>query len=48
MRSAKMEGFTSVMDWETLKIGPQSTMNPKDRDAIKDSLATGEDINDAI
>ena len=48
MRSAKMEGFTSVMDWETLKIGPQSTMNPKDRDAIKDSLSTGEDIHDAI
>ena len=48
MRSAKMEGFTSVIDWETLKIGPQSTMNPKDRAAIKDSLATGEEIHDAI
>ena len=48
MRSAKMEGFTSVMDWETLKIGPQSTMNPKDRDALKDSLSTGEDIHDAV
>jgi hypothetical protein len=48
MRSAKMEGFTSVMDWETLKIGPQSTMNPKDKEDIKDSLSTGEDIHDAI
>jgi hypothetical protein len=48
MRSAKMEGFTSVMDWETLKIGPQSTMNPKDRDNMRDSLSTGEDIHDAI
>mgnify|MGYP001216901374 FL=1 len=48
MRSAKMEGFTSVMDWETLKIGPQSTMNPKDRDALKDSLSTGEDIHDSV
>ena len=48
MRSAKMEGFTSVMDWETLKIGPQSTMNPKERESIKDSLSTGEDIHDAI
>jgi len=46
MRSAKMEGFTSVMDWETLKIGPQSTMNPKEKEAIKDSLSTGEEIND--
>ena len=43
-----MEGFTSVMDWETLKIGPQSTMNPKERDKVKESLATGEDINDAV
>ena len=43
-----MEGFTSVMDWETLKIGPQSTMNPKDRDALKDSLSTGEDIHDSV
>lgn len=48
MRSAKMEGFTSVMDWETLKIGPQSTMNPKDRENMRDSLSTGEDIHDAI
>ena len=48
MRSAKMEGFTSVMDWETLKIGPQSTMNPKDRETLKDTMATGEDIHDAI
>jgi len=48
MRSAKMEGFTSVMDWETLKIGPQSTMNPKEREAIKDSLSTGEDVHDVF
>ena len=43
-----MEGFTSVMDWDTLKIGPQSTMNPTDKEALKDSLKTGEDINEAI
>ena len=43
-----MEGFTSVMNWDTLKIGPQSTMNPQDKEAIKDSLSTGEDIHDAI
>ena len=48
MRSAKMEGFTSVMDWETLKIGPQSTMNPKDRAKIRDAVATGEEIHDAV
>ena len=48
MRAAKMEGFTSVMDWDTLKIGPQSTMNPNEKEAIKDSLSTGEDIHEAI
>ena len=48
MRNAKMEGFTSVMDWETLKIGPQSTMNPKEKDDIKDSLSTGEDVHDVF
>jgi replicative DNA helicase len=48
MRSAKMEGFTSVMDWETLKIGPKSTMNPKEKEAIKDSLSTGEDVHDVF
>ena len=48
MRNAKMEGFTSVMDWETLKIGPQSTLNPKARDELKDSLSIGEDIHDAV
>ena len=48
MRSAKMEGFTSVMDWETLKIGPQSTMNPRDRAKIKDAVAKGEEIYDAV
>jgi hypothetical protein len=48
MRSAKMEGFTSVMDWDTLKIGPQSAMNPKEKEVLKDSLKTGEDIHEAI
>ena len=48
MRSAKMEGFTSVMDWETLKIGPQSAMNPKEKEEIKDSLSTGEDVHDVF
>jgi len=48
MRSARMEGFTSVMDWDTLKIGPESTMNPKEREEIKSNMATGEEIHEAI
>jgi hypothetical protein len=48
MRSARMEGFTSVMDWDTLKIGPESTLNPKEKEDIKSNMATGEEIHEAI
>ena len=32
MRSASMKSFTSKMNWETLKIGPESGVNPKERE----------------
>ena len=32
MRSASMKSFTSKMNWETLKIGPESSLNPKERE----------------
>ena len=43
-----MEGFTSVMNWDTLKIGPQSAMNPTEKKQIQKSLKTGEDIHESI
>jgi len=46
MRSNRMESFSSVVDWETLKIGPQSAINPKDREALESSMKTGEDVDD--
>lgn len=46
MRSNRMESFTSVVDWETLKIGPQTALNPKEREAIQNSMATGEGVDD--
>ena len=46
MRSNRMESFTSVVDWETLKIGPQSALNPKEREEVASSMATGEDVDD--
>lgn len=46
MRSNRMESFTSVVDWETLKIGPQSALNPKEREAIETSMKTGERVDD--
>ena len=44
MRSAVEKSFTSSMNWETLKIGPDTAMNPKEKDEA--SHATGEEIND--
>jgi len=46
MRSAQMRDFTSEMDWETLRIGPQSVMNPEEREEMKESMATGESVNE--
>lgn len=44
MRAASMKSFTSAMDWESLKIGPDTAMTPKERDAS--SHKTDEDIDD--
>ena len=44
MRSAAEKSFTSTMNWETLKIGPDTAMNPKEKEAT--SHVTGEEIND--
>ena len=46
MRSNEMRSFSSVVDWETLKIGPQSQINPKEREAMESSMKTGEDVDD--
>lgn len=46
MRSNRMESFTSAVDWETLKIGPQSALNPKEKENIEKSMKTGEDVDD--
>ena len=44
MRSAAMRHFTSAMNWETLKIGPEPALTPKERGA--NDLKTGEEIDD--
>jgi archaellum biogenesis ATPase FlaH len=43
MRNGPMTDFTSEMDWQTLKIGPTPTMNPKQRDKLAEDLQIGED-----
>ena len=46
MRSNRMESFTSTVDWETLKIGPGSALNPKEREDIESNMKTGENVDD--
>ena len=44
MRAASMKSFTSTVDWESLKIGPETALSPKERDAS--SHKSDEDIDD--
>ena len=44
MRAAAMRSFTSTMNWETLKIGPESALTPTEKEA--NDQKTGEDIDD--
>ena len=44
MRNAAEKSFTSTMDWETLKIGPDTALTPKEKE--DSSHITGEEIND--
>jgi hypothetical protein len=44
MRSASMKSFTSTMDWETLKIGPESALTPSEKES--NSRTSSEEIND--
>ena len=44
MRSASMESFTSAINWESLKIGPESALTPQQQE--DESGKTGEEIDD--
>ena len=44
MRSAAMRSFTSSIDWETMKIGPDSALTPQQKEET--THKTGEDIDD--
>ena len=46
MRSAAMRSFTSSIDWETMKIGPETAMSPQQKEET--SHKTGEDIDDVF
>ena len=44
MRSAAMRSFTSSMNWDTMKIGPESVLSPTEKE--DNDQKTGEDIDD--
>ena len=46
MRSGEMKSFISEIDWETLKIGPHSAMDPDERAELKEQMKTGEETYD--
>ena len=46
MRNGKAETFVSEMNWETLKIGPHTALDPDERAELKETMTTGEDTYD--
>jgi hypothetical protein len=46
MRNGPIEDFSSQIEWSTLKIGPQSSMTPKEKDAIRKEMSSGEDVQE--
>ena len=46
MRNGPMEDFTSEVDWKTLKVGPASALTPKQKEALKKSMSSGEDVQE--
>lgn len=46
MRNAEMKGFTSEVDWSTLKIGPATALTPKQKEEA--SKKTDEEPNEAF
>ena len=44
MRNASMESFTSAINWDSLKIGPESALTPQEKE--DEEGRTGEEIDD--
>ena len=41
-----MSGFVSEINWETLKIGPHTVMDPDEKAELKETLSSDEDVYD--
>ena len=42
MRNNEVKGFSSEVDWSSLKIGPNSTLNPKEKAKMREDMGLGE------
>jgi len=38
MRNGSMDSFTSEMEWDTLKIGPNSALSPTQKAKLKEDM----------
>lgn len=47
MRNNEMRGFTSTVDWPSLKIGPETALTPKEKEAAAKKANT-EEINEVF
>jgi hypothetical protein len=45
-RNAKVAGFTSEMDWNTLKVGPHTALDPDEKAEMKETMGTAEKVDD--
>ena len=46
MRNGPIADFSSEVDWKPLKVGPASTLTPKQKDAMKTEMASGENVQE--
>ena len=46
MRNGRVQPFISTMDWETLSIGPQSAMDPDEKQELKEAISSNESTYD--
>jgi len=46
MRNGEMKSFVSELDWETLKIGPHTALDPDEKQEMKEAMSSGESADD--
>ena len=43
MRNNEVKGFSSTVDWKSLKIGPTTAMTPTEKDKMREEMSSGAD-----